>query len=240
MPAIANINSGDRYGNLTVVREISPKISSKGYKRRWVQVRCDCGCEIEIPKDALSYKRLCSNDCICQIGNEMPESEYGETWHPIVETKGLYLISNHGRIWSFKNNKYIKTPSHKNGYLFVLLCFEGKSLYFSVSRLVAKYFVPNPNGYTEVNHRDENKKNNHADNLEWCTRKYNCNYGNRNANISRPVLQYDLNGNLIAEYKSACEATRQTGCDQSDITRCCQGIRKTAKGYLWRYKEQCK
>lgn len=64
-----------------------------------------------------------------------------------------------------------------NGYLHVLLCKNGKYITHNVHRLVAETFIPNPDNLPEINHKDENKENNCVDNLEWCTRKYNMNYG---------------------------------------------------------------
>lgn len=92
-----------------------------------------------------------------------------------------------------------------------------------------------------MNHKDENKLNNCVSNLEWCTNLYNHNYGTINERISqsqsKPVLQYDLNGNLIKEWKSINECGRN-GFNQGDICKCCNGKRKTAKGFIWVYKNE--
>ena len=165
-----------------------------------------------------------------------------EIWKDIEGFEGLYQVSNLGlvkRLVSIKCKKerILKQSKHLNGYYFVQLCKNGKSTYASIARTVAKAFCDPKEGCNEVNHINERKEINCATNLEWCDRKYNCNYGNRNKNISRPILQYALNGAFIKEWKSACQAQRETGIDQGSITRCCQHKRIQARGYKWEYKD---
>ena len=114
-----------------------------------------------------------------------------EEWKDIVIEKngvtydftGKYQVSNFGRVRSLNYNhktgkiKLLKINKHGNGYCVVSLYENKKQKQFLVHRLVAFAFIPNPNGYTEVNHIDENKENNHVENLEWCTREYNMTYG---------------------------------------------------------------
>ena len=114
---------------------------------------------------------------------------------------------------------------------------------------MAETFLPNPNNLPEVNHLDENKENNSADNLEWVTAAQNNAYGmgyiNRKKNApaasiksnARPVQKYSKDGKLLAEYYSAMEAGRANGCRQGGISECCNGKQKTAYGYIWKYKE---
>ena len=116
-----------------------------------------------------------------------------EIWKPVCGFEDKYEVSNLGRVRSLnfrnkKNDIKLLTPlDNGKGYLQVRLSRK----WHKVHRLVAKAFIPNPNNYDEINHKDENKSNNKVDNLEWCSRKYNVNYGNRNlkqslANIGRP------------------------------------------------------
>lgn len=105
-----------------------------------------------------------------------------EIWEDIEGYEGLYQISNLGRVWSVKSNIYLK-GGIISGYLSVGLCKDRHSTNFLIHRLVAKAFVPNPLNLPQVNHIDEDKFNNRADNLEWCTAKYNSNYGERNSKI---------------------------------------------------------
>ena len=92
---------------------------------------------------------------------------------------------------------------------------------------MATAFVDNPDGLPEVNHKDENKLNNEATNLEWCTRQYNVDYSK-----AIPVMQFKDN-ELVGYFKSSVEAQRITGISQGNIIQCCSGKRATAGGYEW-------
>ena len=102
----------------------------------------------------------------------------------IVDKYPRYEVSDDGKVRVIKNNKILKNSVDARGYYKVTLTNdEGRKTFF-VHRLVAMAFVPNPNNLSQVNHIDEDKKNNNSDNLEWCDVKYNCNYGTRNKRIS--------------------------------------------------------
>lgn len=112
-----------------------------------------------------------------------------EIWRDIDGYDGKYQVSNIGRIRStYSGTKHriviLKSMMQKNGYLYVILWKDNKKKHKLIHRLVALSFIENPNHYTEVNHKDENKENNIADNLEWCEHKYNMNYGNIKEKIS--------------------------------------------------------
>ena len=102
----------------------------------------------------------------------------------IPNYEGLYAITEDGNVWSYRNNRFIKSFLRKNGYMQVLLVKDGTKKSWKVHRLVALTYLPNPNNYPEVNHKDENRINNCVDNLEWCPHDYNCNYGERLNRIS--------------------------------------------------------
>ena len=120
-----------------------------------------------------------------------------EIWKDITGFEGLYQISNFGNVRvldricnsAIKNsNKVLRKGKllkkyNKGGYYYAFLMKDSKRYYFRINRLVAMAFIPNPNNLPYVNHKDENPLNNHVDNLEWCTAKYNCNYGTRNSKI---------------------------------------------------------
>ena len=126
-----------------------------------------------------------------------------------------YLIDEEGQIFSLLSHKFLKHNIKKDGYHEVSLYKDGKKITKKVHRLVAECFLPNPNNYPEVNHKDENKDNNTLNNLEWCDGKYNTNYGTGNQRRSSAmdnkkvcVKQYDLEGNFIKEYLSMKEALK--------------------------------
>lgn len=110
-----------------------------------------------------------------------------EIWKDIKNYEGLYKISNLGRVKSlpkyagrsYRKEKILKTYLDKNGYVKVILCKNNRTRFLSIHRLLAEAFIPNPNNYPQINHKDENKQNNSLNNLEWCTCKYNINYGTR-------------------------------------------------------------
>lgn len=160
-----------------------------------------------------------------------------EWWKPVAGYEGIYWISSWGRVKN-RHGRILRNIIHKNGYLFVSLYKNGKGKHFFVHRLVAEAFIPNPNNYPIINHKDETRSNNFADNLEWCDHTYNMNYGTaqqRKADKrSKPVYQYDLQGNLIKCWNSFSECDKY-GFFHSLIVKCCLGERKTHKGYKWSY-----
>ena len=176
-----------------------------------------------------------------------------EVWQDIPGYEGLYQASTYGRIRSVeryvlykRNARYypsviLKPVLNSYGYYVVSL---SRKLY-SVHRLIALTFLSNPNNYPQVNHKDEVKSNNYVSNLEYCTQGYNNLYGTRieraktrqknHPKRSKPILQYDLNGNIINSYPSIKEAARETGFSDTHIGNCCSGKERTAYKYIWRY-----
>ena len=111
-----------------------------------------------------------------------------EIWRPIEGYEGLYEISSYGRVRSmdrydgrnhFIKGKLLKNKDNGNGYLICSLSKNGIVKNKYIHRLVVEAFIERPDGLYEVNHKDENKKNNSVDNLEWCDKKYNNTYGTR-------------------------------------------------------------
>lgn len=160
---------------------------------------------------------------------------------------GYYEISNLGNIKNTKTwtgNMYIekerklKPTIYKNGYKNIVL----KGKHFSIHRLVAKTFIPNPNNYPVVNHIDGNKLNNNVDNLEWCTYSHNeieaYRIGIKNPKPTKSIVQYDLNGNFVKEWKNLSEIKRELGYSTGTLHEACSGKRKTAYKSIWNFKEE--
>ena len=148
--------------------------------------------------------------------------------------EGLYAITSCGKVWSYRRKKFLKPVANRVGYFYVNLCINGNHTSYAIHRLVAEAYIPNPENLPEINHKDENKENNCLQNLEWCNRKYNINYGTRNDKLKKPILQYDLDGNFIREWPSATDVGTQI---RKSICECLKGRHKTAYDYKWKYKE---
>jgi hypothetical protein len=167
--------------------------------------------------------------------------------------RGKYQVSNYGNIKSLNYNKsgkekVLKQWKNKDGRFRVKL----QNKIFLVHRIVGFVFL-NKDYFdgAEINHIDENPSNNHVDNLEWCTREYNINYGNRNKKASEKmkgknnsvlIARYSTNGNLI-DIKYQCDYVKM-GFRQSLISECCNGKRKTTgrkeddEKFIFKYFEE--
>ena len=171
-----------------------------------------------------------------------------EIWCTIKGYEGMYEVSDQGRVRSLKFGKerILRPGMDGCGYLQVGLWKNGDRNVFLVHRLVAQSFIPNPDNLPEVNHRDENKENNFVQNLEWCSDKYNTNYGTRNQRVSekntngklsKPVLQFTKDGELVGEWKSMMDVQRNLGYANQHISSCCKGKLKSAYGFIWKFKD---
>ncbi len=179
-----------------------------------------------------------------------------EIWKDIKGFEGKYQISNFGNV---KNLNYyrkgivkiLKPIKHNSGYNAINLSFKGKNKQYLIHRLVAETFIPNPNKYEFVNHKDENKRNNKVENLEWCTKSYNAIYylnfdekrkeeyakrfrdkktGESLSSYTKhipkknfeKVNQYDLDGKLIKHYENPTLAALETNAILGNIISCCK------------------
>lgn len=150
-------------------------------------------------------------------------------------------VNERGEIRYRDTGKMASTSVAATGYIQVAVRDGGKSKTFNVHRLVAEAFIPNPDNLPQVNHKDENRANCHVENLEWCTSKYNNNYGGKierlRKHCCKPVVAIDKATGEEREFYSAAEAGRQLNCNPNNITRVLLGIRKSTGGYFWRYAE---
>lgn len=161
-----------------------------------------------------------------------------ENWKDITGYEGIYRISDMGNVYSIKSNKILLQETVKNGYKRIALYKNGVSKHYSVHRLVAYAFIPNPCNYPCINHKNENTSDNNVDNLEWCTQSYNINYGTRNIKLSnkaKKVCQMDFNGNVLATYISIGFAAKMLNVDPSNIYKCCKGKISYAYNYKWNF-----
>lgn len=155
-----------------------------------------------------------------------------------------YEVSSEGDIRNKKTGKILKPAKNSTGYLLVGLCKDGKLKSFLVHRLVAETWIPNPNGYPIVNHINENKEDNSVDNLEWCSYKYNSNYGTCQQRKGQAKKDSGNGGKKVycveldQTFNSIKEAERKTGVRHEGILRCCQGKYKTAGNMHWKYVDE--
>ena len=112
-----------------------------------------------------------------------------EEWRAVPDYEGLYEVSNKGNVRNVRRNTLLRLQKTNNGYIQVWLYKNGIRTGLRVHRLVAKAFLLNPENLTEVNHKDEDKTNNNVDNLEWCNRKYNVNYGSRKDKVKDTAIK---------------------------------------------------
>ena len=174
-----------------------------------------------------------------------------EIWKDVKGFNGKYQVSSYGRVKSIGHTdslgRYWKTimlklVKYHGGYLHVQLTgSQSKQVSIPVHRLVAKAFISNPDNYPQVNHKDEDPTNNQVDNLEWCTSKYNVNYGHRNYNASktltRDICALDINtGDVILMFDCAKDY-ENLGFIRADIQQCARHTIKQVYGFRWEFTE---
>lgn len=166
-----------------------------------------------------------------------------EQFKPIKGYEGRYEISNFGHIkFLYRNGGILKTRVNKIGYERATLLKETVIGYFSVHRLVAQYFIDNPHGYDCVGHKDNNRLNNHADNLEWCTHQQNSSYmvAQRRQAFGEKNAKAKLKESDVTEimYLRKTGLTLQAIADNYGVTK--QSIHAIIKGESWSYLDKNK
>lgn len=157
-----------------------------------------------------------------------------EEWRPIAGFPN-YQVSNKGKVMNLKTGRVIKNSIDYNGYMSVNLWKNNKLKHFRVHKLVAQAFLPNPLKLPQVNHIDECKTNNDANNLEWCTASQNIRYSIYRQ--YRKINQLSLDGEFIKQWESISQIAKKLGIGNSHIIQCCKGERKQAYGYKWQYTD---
>ena len=182
-----------------------------------------------------------------------------EIWKDIKGYEGKYQVSNLGRVKSLNyrgnTNKEVimANTQNKNGYFKIGLSKNNKKKNYTIHKLVAEAFIPNPNNLKEINHKDEDKSNNKVDNLEWCNHKENCNYGTRISRCSEKQKGKHLGKNNPNSKKVRCittgeifstmkEAADKYNMKYLGISNCCTGRYKysgihpiTGEKLRWEY-----
>lgn len=153
-----------------------------------------------------------------------------------------YEVSNMGRVRNIHTKELKAIRQTKTGYFITDLKENGKKKTSYIHRLVAEAFIPNPNGLPQVNHKDENKKNNAVGNLEWCTAIYNNKYGTHNERIKatktevygKKVAQVDCKtGDVLKVYDSLTEGAKAVGVTKQAIKYAISEGTHTAGGFRW-------
>ena len=151
-----------------------------------------------------------------------------------------YEVSDSGEVRTKLTGRVKAVKIDRYGYPTVCLSDGSKRSYPTVHRLVAEAFIPNPEGLPQVNHKDENKQNNRAENLEWCTAMYNSHYGTGRERSDkgrcRPIIA--KRGGEELRFTSTVEASRSLGVSRSTIRGALKGRQHTSCGYEWRYAER--
>ena len=161
-------------------------------------------------------------------------------WREVKEYSN-YEVNQLGEIRHKKRQKILKPRDNNGGYQYVNFKINGKNTNFAVHRIVANAFIPNPNGYTEVNHKDYNKKNNCVDNLEWVSSSQNKQHSylkqENKKSRGKAVNQYTKEGIFLKTFDSVSDAAKELGCCVAAISNCCLGRTKTSQGFRWSFVE---
>lgn len=181
----------------------------------------------------------------------------GEIWKPVVGYEEFYDVSNFGRIrnkgWrqgQHQSNIIMKQRYNKGGYLAVSLIKDKKKKIYLIHRLAYEAFIGKLPKFErkgkghchemfEINHKDENKENNHIENLELITRLENIRYGTRSRRqamkLTKPVYQYTLDKKFVKFWEGGAPEIFKHGYNKSCISECCRGVQAYYRGFLWSY-----
>lgn len=173
-------------------------------------------------------------------------------WRDVVGYEGIYQVSNYGEVYSFRTNKILLQQLNNKGYYTISLYDKnGHIKKCFVHRLVAEAFIPHSEKYDTVNHLDFNPKNNNVENLEWTDRNGNMHYSavaghfrkegewkkkivHKNRVKGKSVLGRNLESGEYIFFECLNDSAKQ-GFTTSSVSQVCNGIRKSHKGYTFRF-----
>lgn len=156
-----------------------------------------------------------------------------EIWKDIKGYEGLYQVSNFGRVK--RNGRILKVRVKRKGYLGVVLYNNSEPKHYTIHRLVAEAFIPNPENKPQVNHIDEDKTNNTVANLEWVTAKENANHGTRNSRMSHKIVAINISTGDSYNFNSIRECARILKLSNGNISRFFSGELNHVGGYVFEY-----
>lgn len=169
-----------------------------------------------------------------------------EQWKDIQGYEGYYQVSNLGRVKSLYRvsmqghkmpEKILKQDESVKGYRQVSFCVQGKRERIRVHQLVARNFIENVNDYPQINHKDENPRNNRVENLEWCTQLYNNLYNDRHKRIGlkleKPI--YVIKDDIDMYFPSSRIACRELDLHEGHVSGCLTNRLKAHKGYTYEF-----
>lgn len=188
-----------------------------------------------------------------------------EIWKPakyicdngvVYDYNGYYMVSNKMNVISLarvdtlnKHRKERKIKPLKGEYLMVRFYKNSQYKTLKLHRVIASTF-PEICGewfpQAQAHHIDEDKYNANAENIKWVSPSINCTEGSRlkrikkqttNGKCSKQIIQYDMNGTLLKEWSSMHQVSRELNISFCNISACCNGRKKSAGGYIWKYKK---
>ena len=162
-----------------------------------------------------------------------------EIWKEIVGLNGFYQVSSNGRIKSLISNKILKTFYDKDGYVCIKIQNKYIKKHFKIHRLVAQAFLEDYDNNLQINHKNGIKNDNRVENIEMCSASENINHSDYVLNHRiKKIYQYDLDNNFIREWKSSKDIEHIYGYNRTVIGRVCNGKRRKAYGYIWKYEKR--
>ena len=151
----------------------------------------------------------------------------------VIKNFENYSVSNFGRVLNACKHELKPIPNEKGYFRVYLNNKTQKHKQFFIHRLVAQAFIPNPLNLPQINHKDNNQRNNCVENLEWCDNTYNQRYSN-----AKSVCQYSIDGIFLKRWDAITDASSQLKIPSTNISKCCKGIIKTINGFIFLYDNQ--